>query len=156
MTTSKDQDLVAAIRRMAVADALEETRDMSDAEVAASMREEGGDPASVVERGRALADKLAVDRKRLAWRDAASARLERGWATLRTVTSARSAGSLPSRAELERRLEAAKNDPRLAAPLAAAARKRKPEDASDEELAWLLDEAEAIARMDHREDEDEK
>ena len=113
-------------------------------EVARRIREGGGDPEAIAARGRALAAELLEKRDRLAWRGEARAQLD----AARTM-----AASLPSRRGLSRadllgRIEALRGDPRAPARVVVAYRKRSPGEATDDELAALLEEMELAAALD--------
>jgi hypothetical protein len=135
-----------ALRRLAeedaLDDALEETRAMSDDEIARAIEAEGGDAAGIGERGTALAARLLERRERLAhWQERAAAALAK--ATERARQAPRMPSGLP-RDELKRRIDIARTDARFAAPIAAAFRNRSSEESTDEELAALLDEIEIL------------
>lgn len=114
----------------------------SRAEVDASLRARGHDPAAVRAEGEALAKKLRSDRERLAWQVEAAEALAREQARF-DARPPRYAGL--SRAELLQRLAVARTDPRLAQPVAVMFRNRKAEEASEEELRAILEEIEALA-----------
>jgi len=129
---------------MAANDLAEEISAMSDDEVAESIRAEGGDPEAIGERGAALVAELLAKHggPQPDWKANASAR--RGAAEESARHAPKVERPLPSRAELLRRVEAARKDTRYAAQIAAAFRSRSKKESSDEELAALLDE---IARL---------
>lgn len=106
-----------------------------DAELAAA----GLDPAALADGAKRLAD----DAERLAWQQRAAVRRAELTAKL-PVASA----STISRAEMLTRLE----ELRAAAPareaIRLAARKRKPEESTDDELRLLLDEMEALRALE--------
>jgi hypothetical protein len=107
----------------------------SPAEVDASLRAAGHDPAAVRAEGAALA-------KRLAWQTDAAAGLARERAKLARTTG-RHAGL--TAAELHERIKVARRDPRLAQPAAVMFRNRKIEEAGEDELRAILEELEALA-----------
>jgi hypothetical protein len=113
-------DLLDALRDMAEDDALLDEADriqkLSDAEVAADVKAQGGDPA---------------------WKAKARARLSNARRAMADVP--KTPASMP-RKEILARIDAARKNPRLSSPVAAFFRKRKPEETSDEELRELLDE----------------
>ncbi len=110
------------------------------AEVARGIREAGGDPEAIAARGKAFAAELLAKRARLGWRAQARARLDSARALADAMPSRR---GLP-RAELLARIEALRGASRVVV----AYRGRKPEEASDDELAALLEELELAAKLD--------
>jgi hypothetical protein len=111
------------------------------AEVDASLRAAGYDPAEVRREGEALAKRLRADRDRLAWQVEAAEKLARAQAKL-----AEHAGRYASlgRDELLARVAAARSDPRHAQPVTVLFRNRKVEEASEDELRALLEEIDAL------------
>ena len=123
---------------------LAEIAAMTPAELDAKIRAEGGDPVAIGERGARLAEELLARRKRLQWQAKARGNME---ATLAKMATAPKTPKLP-RKELIDRIEAARHDARLRAPIAAAFRKRTAEKSSDDELRRLLDEIEMLRTLD--------
>jgi hypothetical protein len=130
-----------AIRRQAESDEIDRFLAKSPAEVDASLRAQGHDPAAVRAEGEALAKKLRADRERLAWQVEAAERLAKEQA--RFAARAPKYASL-SRDELLARLATARTNPRLAQPVAVMFRNRKAEEASEEELRAILEEIDAL------------
>jgi hypothetical protein len=131
-----------AIRRQAEDDEIDRFRAKSPAEVDASLRAHGHDPAAVRSEGAALAARLMADRKRLAWQVEAAEALARDQASF-DARPKRHAGL--SRAELLERIAVARKDPRLVQPVAVMFRNREAEEASEDELVAILEEIEALA-----------
>jgi hypothetical protein len=123
--------------------ALAEIKAMSEEELDASIRADGGDPDAIGERGARLAEELLARRKRLRWQAKARGDMD---AALAKMREAPRTPALP-RAELIARLEAARSDPRFAAPVTAAFRKRPAEESTDDELRRLLDEIEMLRKL---------
>jgi hypothetical protein len=145
--TPKPRDAVAlwkAIQDSAVADEIDEIVSMSDAELDAEIKANGGDPAAIRARGQALANTLFARRARNAWHDDAGAKLD---AFRRDAAASRTKELLP-RAELLRRLEAARSDPRFATPVAALFRQKSAAASTDEELQALLDQIELLRKLE--------
>jgi hypothetical protein len=134
-----------ALERQAREAEIDRFRAKTGAEVDASLRASGHDPARVRAEGEALAQKLRADRERLAWQVTAAEGLARAQAKL-DARGATYAGM--SRADLLDRLAAARKNPKLAQPVAVLFRNRKPEEASEEELRALLEEIDALGEGD--------
>lgn len=117
---------------------------LSDAEVDAEIRADGGDPQAIRARGKAFVDQLLAPREEPGWRERAKAKLE-------AVRALADKWDAPrprlSRKEIEQRIEAARHDARFAQPVAALFRKRSMEESSDEELLEMLDEIELLRRL---------
>jgi hypothetical protein len=117
---------------------------MSSDEVDAELRAEGGDPAKIRARGAALAAKLLAERTKtededeseLPWAARARERLEE---VRRMANEAAARKTKLPRVELMARVNAARNSPRFAQPVASLFRKRTPEQMSDEELEATLE-----------------
>jgi hypothetical protein len=114
------------------------------------LRAAGGDPARIRSEGAALAATLLA-RRRAVIADRAREDLAR------RRQAAASAPRIPrdSRDELLRMLTAVQQSPRYAGQVTAMFRKRKLDDATNEELAVLLEEIEAARRADEGGDGDE-
>lgn len=97
------------------------------------LRSAGMDPARVGARAAEIV-REARERQRKAWRTKAQARLSRG-----ARLSTRRANMPTDRDGLLREIAAARSDPRHAAQVEMAFRDRRPEEASVEELAGLLE-----------------
>jgi hypothetical protein len=130
-----------AIRRQAESEEIERFLKKSSAEVDASLRASGHDPAAVRAEGEAFVKKLQADRDRLAWQAEAAAGLAKEQA--RFEARVPKYAGLPRR-ELDDLLAAARKSPRFAQPVAVMFRNRKPEEASDEEVRAILEEIDAL------------
>jgi hypothetical protein len=117
---------------------------LSESALDAGIRAQGGDPDAIARRGAALAEELLARRKRLGWQVKARADMEAARAKMATAPKT---PPLP-RSELLDRIEAARNDARLRAPVTAAFRKRGAEECSDDELRSLLDEIEMLRALE--------
>ena len=142
MTKRTPKETWDAIRRQAESDEIDRFLAKSRAEVDASLRAKGHDPAAVRAEGEALAKKLGADRERLAWQVEAAQGLAKEQVRFEARVP-KYAGL--SRAQLLGRLAAARTNPRLAQPVAVMFRNRKPEEASEEELRAILEEIDALA-----------
>jgi hypothetical protein len=122
--------------------------DIPDDVLDAMVRAAGGDPEALA-KGTLVVVEAETERRRLAWQDAARKKRE----SLEQLVQARrrSRHGLTTD-ELLAEIEARKNNPNLAQPIALAARKRKPgQQPNAEELRMLLedlDELEAMAAGD--------
>lgn len=121
---------------------LDAVLEMPSADVDAELRVAGGDPDAIGSRGAALAARLLADHD-VDWRERAAKR--------RDDMKAR-AGDWPDftkmpRPELVRRLAVARADSRFGASVVTAFRKRKEEEASDDELREILEDIEVTARL---------
>ena len=115
--------------------------DYALAEVEKELKEAGADPDELGRWGAALAGDLKKKR-RLAWQEEAKKTRDAMQAKLASRTPV---AALP-RAELIARIEAARRDPRLQAPVAMAARNLAG-DVSDEELRQIVEDLEALALL---------
>jgi hypothetical protein len=140
--TLTPKDTWDAIRRQAESDEIDRFLAKSRAEVDASLRAKGHDPAAVRAEGEALAKKLRADRERLGWQVEAAEGLAKEQARFEARTPKYTG---LSHAQLLERLAVARTNPRLAQPVAVMFRNRKPEEASDEELRAILEEIDALA-----------
>jgi len=131
-----------AIRRQAESDEIDRFLKMTRAEVDASLRAQGHDPAAVRAEGGAFVKKLRADQDRLAWQKEAVEGLAKEQARL-AARPPKYAG-LPRR-ELLERVTAARANPRFAQPVAVLFRNRKAEETSEEELRAILEEIDALA-----------
>ena len=102
----------------------------------------GGAPREIGLQGMFLASTL-LEKRRLAWQTHARARLD----AMRARASRAPRTSHLSRGELLARLDAARNDARLGAPVVIAFRDRADEAFSDDELRALLDQIEMLRRI---------
>ena len=141
-------ELLEAIHQMHLVDEAERIAALSDDEVAAEVRELGGDPDAIGKRG---ADFVKREMDRLealrVFQEKTAARLA---AALAAAEKAPKTPALP-RKELLALIDRAMKNPRFAQPMAMAFKKRKREEASDEELRTFLDriaEIEAIAEAE--------
>jgi hypothetical protein len=142
MTKRTSKETWDAIERQAEKSEIDRFLAKSRAEVDASLRAQGHDPAAVRAEGEALAKKLGADRERLAWQVEAAQALAKEQARFEAKPSAYA--GLP-RAELLERIAQARKDPRLAQPVAVMFRNRRAEAASEEELRAILQEIENLA-----------
>ena len=145
--TPKHQDEALELLRESLAsDVLGDT--VSSAEVDLELRVAGGDPAAIGAQGVALAQRL-LEKRRLAWQETARKTIEtheRG----RQATPIR---PLRSRQELLDEIAARRVAfEQRGLSVVTAFRKRKPEEASDEELAEFLDELEMLDAADGDDD----
>jgi hypothetical protein len=138
------EELLRAIAEAELDDDIAEIEAMTPAELDAKIRAEGGDPVAIGERGARLAEELLARRKRLQWQAKARGDMEAALAKMEAVPKT---PKLP-RGELIDRIEAARHDARLRAPIAAAFRKRTAEESTDDELRRLLDEIEMLRALD--------
>lgn len=134
-----------AIERQAEDDEIARFLAKSPAEVDASLRAAGHDPAAVRAEGKALAAQLLADRDRLAWQVEAAEGLAREQARMDARTSRH---ATLSRAELLAKIAVARRDPRLVQRVAVMFRNRSEEEASEDELRAILQEIEALAEKD--------
>ncbi len=143
MANTKHHDEVLRLLQESLAsDVL--TDAVSDSDVDRELHEAGGDPDAIAAQGLALATEQ-LEKRRLAWQDAARRKIGAQQRARQSgpQSPARSRSQLLAdiatrRAEFERRGMA----------VSAAFRKRKPEEASDDELAEFLDELETLANDD--------
>ena len=117
---------------------MKEIAAMDDATLDAELRADGVDPALMRAKGAAFAEALLKRRER----EAEPAR-KLADARARMVQRAARRGKLP-RAELVRRIELGRSDPRIAQSLSVAFRNRGEAAASDAELEDLLDDIEDV------------
>jgi hypothetical protein len=146
MTTSK-RDGVAlweALEKGSIDDDIEEFASMSDAELDQYIAGNGGNPAAIRASGSALVTELFATRERLAWHGEMDQKL----AAFRDRAAAAKTKTPLPRAELRRRLDLARNDPRFAAPVAALFQKKTFDASTDEELQALLDQIDLLGTLD--------
>ncbi len=117
--------------------------EMSEAYLDQVLAAAGADPAAVSKRGAALAADL-LERRRLGWQDSAARRIAREADIV--ARRMKEFVDVPVK-EVRRLLDAARTDPTAGGVVAAAFHKRKPEDASPEELRNLLAEIEALREI---------
>jgi len=132
-----DQELIDRLDASLANDVL--TDAYTPEEVAEAIREAGGDPEALGRRGADLAFRLLKER-RLRWQQAARQTL----AEEQSVASEAEITKL-SRRELLEAIEGARSEPSLSG-LVGAFHKRKPEQASDEELRNLLSDIQRLRR----------
>ena len=135
--------LLKALRDTEADDDVAEVMAMSEAELDAYLRDNGGDPDAIGAAGEALAKELHAKRERHAPTHTRDRRLPRP--RRRAVAPARAE---LSRAQLLARLDAARRDPRFQAPVAALFRDKSPEASTDLELWALLDRIELLAKLE--------
>jgi hypothetical protein len=138
-----DLELLKAIRDGEADDDVAEIMAMSEAELDAYIRANGGDPDAIGAAGEALAKEMLAKHERNA---PVHARLD-AFRALAAEQRARPREKL-SRGDLLDRLEAARKDPRFDAPVAALFRDKSPEASTDEELWALLDQIELLAKLE--------
>jgi hypothetical protein len=137
-------ELWKALQEAEAQDDMNEVLAMSEAELDADIRANGGDPDAIGNAGAALVKELLERRQRLAWHGEMDDKV----ADFQAVAAAsRTTEKLP-RPELLRRLAAARTDPRFATPVAALFQKKTPEASTDEELQALLEQIELLAKID--------
>ena len=141
MTKRTQAEAWDAVRRQAERDEIDRFLRKTPAEVDASLRANGHDPAAVRAEGEAFVKKLRADRDRLAWQVEAAEGLAKEQARFEARVP-KYAGL--SRAQLVERLSAARTSPRFAQPVAVMFRNRKPEEATEEELRAILEEIDAL------------
>ena len=134
-----------AVRRQAERDEIDRFLRKTPAEVDASLRARGHDPAAVRAEGEAFVKKIQAGQDRLAWQKQAAEGLAREQARL-AARPPRYVG-LP-RGELLGLVTAARANPRFVQPVAVLFRNRKAEEASEEELCAILEELDALAETD--------
>jgi hypothetical protein len=135
------EELVDAAEQMAFDDAEAEVAVMSDEEVARAIEADGGDARAIGNRGANLAEDLIERRRRLQWQLEAHEKLARA----RERVAAIPRGPRLSREEMKARIEEARRDEGLA--VALAARKGSTDEATDDELAELLDEIDILRAL---------
>jgi hypothetical protein len=133
--------LFRALREQEALDDLDEIEAMSPEELDRYIAANGGDPEAIRARGKAHAEAM------LAQRAANQGTLERLEAFRAQAAAQRSGPPLP-RAALLARLEAARRDPRFAAPVAMLFQKKTAEACTDAELQTLVDSIELLAKLE--------
>lgn len=124
--------------------------DLPEALVDEELRAMGVDPSELATRASEFAAR-AKDAERLSWQAQAEERRARLQALASKATS-----SLPARMdrkEMLARLDALRAAPSVGSSIKMAARKRKPEESSDDELRALLEEMEALRSIEDNEPE---
>jgi len=142
MTKRTPKETWDAIRRQAERDEIDRFLQKTPAEVDASLRAHGHDPAAVRAEGEAFVKRIQADQDRLAWQKEAAKGLAKEQARL-AARPLRYAG-LP-RKELLALVAAARANPRFAQPVAVLFRNRNEGEASEEELRAILEEIDALA-----------
>lgn len=132
------EELLAAIEEMEMRDAAEELDAMSDDEIARAIEKDGGDAKAIGARGAALAASLIQRRKDLQWQVEAREKIEAG----RAKIAAMPPRPRLTRDEMKRRIDEARRDATFATALAA--RKGGTEEATDDELADLLEQLDVL------------
>ena len=125
---------------MEMRDAAEQIASMSDDAVARAIDADGGDAAGLAARGAALGAALIKRRKALQWQVEAREKME----AERAKIAAMPKRATMTRDEMKRRIEEARSDASFSAALAA--RKGGTDEASDDELADLVDHIEMLRR----------
>ena len=144
MTKRDARALYYALEEQAAEDSLDEIAAMSDEQLDRLIDENGGDSRAIRASGAALANELSERRERLGWH----ADMERKIDVFRASASAQPRRAKLPRAELLRRIAAARGDARFAAPVAALFQKKTSEASTDDELAALLEQIELLAKID--------
>jgi hypothetical protein len=147
MTKRTPKETWDAIRRQAEQDEIDRFLAKTPAEVDASLRARGHDPAAVRAEGEAFVKKLRAEQAgspRPAWQVEAAEGLAREQARFEARVP-KYAGL--SRAQLVERLSAARTSSRFAQPVAVMFRNRKPEEATEEELRAILEEIDALGEV---------
>ncbi|HEY2514620.1 MAG TPA: hypothetical protein VGI39_27335 [Polyangiaceae bacterium] len=136
------EETLRAIDAQAAHDEMKRVLALSPAEVEAELRAAGFDVEAMAVETTAQVERLRARRSEQAWQAAAHEKMMRA----RSDLARRGAGreSLP-RAELLARIERARTDARLAGPAAVLFRNKTEQEATDEELADLLEELETLA-----------
>ncbi len=142
MTKRDGRALWRALQQQQADDELEDIMAMSDEELDKYINENGGDAAAIRKSGGELAEELFAQRGRLGWH----AETEKEHGRVQSA-AARPREKLP-RAELLRRLEVARHDPRFSGPVAALFHDREAEASADEELQAMLDQIELLAKLE--------
>lgn len=107
------------------------------------LRDAGGNPDKIRTEGVALVHEL-LEQRRLAWQRKARQRIARRAPLLERVAQL----SAMTKEQLVDRLRDLRGDPQLGAPVAAAFRKRQPEESTPEELRSLLEEIETLRAIE--------
>lgn len=144
MTTPKsdgDKLLWAALERLDD-DLLDP--DMPDEEVEVDLLQMGLNPKTLAQKGRQLGRALS-EKKRLAWQDAARAKQR---SLQQRADLAPQIGDMSRQQMLARLDELRAEDPAVGTAIKAAARKRKPEESSDQDLRSLLEDMEALRAIE--------
>ena len=144
MTKKSPLTLWRTLQEQQIQDDVDEILAMSDAELDAYVRSNGGDPAAIRARGATLAKELGDRRAKLAWH----ADMHEKSDTFRATAAARRSTVKLPRAELLTRLSAARTDPRFAAPVAALFQKKTAEASTDDELQALLDQIDLLRELE--------
>jgi hypothetical protein len=142
---SSDAKLLMDLRGQLAADVLAD--DYPVEAVREEIRELGGDPSDISARGAAFARTL-IDERRLGWRSAARAKMDRTPPRERSTIR-----NTLDRATLVARLDAIRTSPAAGGIVSAAFRKKSRDESSDEELAALYDDIQELLALA---DEDEE
>jgi hypothetical protein len=143
--TRKPEETWDAIRRQAERAEIERFLKKTPAEVDASLRARGYDPAAVRAEGEAFAKNIQAQQDRLAWQKEAAEGLAKEQARL-AARPPKYAG-VPHK-KLVELVAAARTNPRFGQPVAVLFRNRKAEEASEEELRAILEEIDALTESD--------
>jgi hypothetical protein len=128
------------LKEQEIEDDIEEISAMSDEALDRYIASEGGDPAAIRARGKALGERLAAQQER--WKGEVTAKLE----ALRAEAASLRQRPRLSRGELLARLEVARKDPRFQEPVATLFQKKGPEASTDAELQALVDAIELLSK----------
>ena len=134
--TKSDRDFLLMMEQALAEDVLDPAYPIEAVED--ELRERGGDPAVIAARGRALAGQL-LERRRLSWKEAARAKIA---AATQAIARQRDDLAKMSRFELLQIISGLQQERGLSV----AFQKRKPEEATDDELRELIEEAELLRK----------
>jgi hypothetical protein len=123
---------------------------MPEEEIAEDLRQMGLNPEALAEKGRQLGHAM-TEKRRLAWQDQARAK-QRGLQQRADLAS--KIGDMSRQQMLARLDELRAVDPQVGTAIRAAARKRRPEESSDEDLRSLLEDMEALRAIEKGSQED--
>lgn len=133
-----DKRVLETIEEMEMKDAAEEIAAKSDDAIAREVDADGGDAKAIGARGAALASDLILRRKRLQWQVEAREKIAEGRAQAAAIPKR----ARPTRDEMIRIVEAARSESDFGAVLAA--RKGGTAEATDDELADLLEQLDVL------------
>jgi hypothetical protein len=142
MSAKKDPAaLWRALKEQEIEDDIDEISAMSDIELDQYIASEGGDPAAIRARGKALGEKLAARQEE--WKKEMTEKLE----SVRAEAASLRQRARLARPELVARLDTARNDPRFREPVATLFQKKALEASTDEELQALVDAIELLSKI---------
>jgi hypothetical protein len=142
MSAKKDPAaLWRVLKEQEIEDDIDEISAMSDDELDRYIASEGGDPAAIRARGKALGEKLAARQEE--WKKEMTEKLE----SVRAEAASLRQRARLARSELLARLDIARNDPRFQEPVATLFQKKALEASTDEELQALVDAIELLSKI---------